>query len=57
MIVALMIVTELLINAITNGYPSILQGNIVSVVIVMVLGYYGRVILLNNQSSIHLNKT
>ena len=51
MIVALMIGSNLVIDAITNGYPSILIDNVISVFIVIVLGYYCKIKLLNDQSS------
>ena len=51
MIVALMIGSELAIDAVSNGYPAIFLGNVISVVIVILLGYYWRVNLLSDQSS------
>ena len=46
MIVAIMIATELIINATTNGYPSIILVNVVTIIIVMLLGHYSRINLL-----------
>ena len=49
-IIALIIGTELAIDTATSAYPSIFLGNIISVVIVILLGYYWRINLLSNHA-------
>jgi len=50
MIVALIIGIELAIDTATSAYPSIFLGNVISVVIVILVGYCWRVNLLSDQS-------
>ena len=50
MLVALIIGADLAIDAASSGYPSIFMGNVISVVIVILLGYYWRVNLLSNHA-------